>query len=166
MVSCRDCPSYLASAETVYDHLLPAETTVHEKWLSAEIVRHIWLPPRLFVISCFLSRLPSTKYGFLQRLSVISCLLRDYRPRKMAFCRDCPSYLASTETVRDLLLPAETTVHEIWLPAEIVRVFRHPAETLGRMQIHTTSLCRKLFPKHNSLGKKQEIADSLGGSKI
>ena len=27
-----------------------------------------------------------------------------------ASCRDCPSYLASAETVRDLLLPAETIV--------------------------------------------------------
>ena len=97
MVSCRECLSYLASAETVRDHLLPAETTVHEiwlpaeivrdllppaettvheKWLSAEIVRHIWLPPRLFVIICFLPILPSTKYGFLQRLC------------DSAFCRD------------------------------------------------------------------------------
>ena len=39
-----------------------------------------------------------------------------------ASCRDCPSYLASAETVRDLLLPAEKTVHEKWLPAETVRV--------------------------------------------
>ena len=29
-----------------------------------------------------------------------------------ASCRDCPSYFASAETVRDLLIPAETTVHE------------------------------------------------------
>ena len=36
--SCRDCPSYLASPVTVPDLLLPAETTVHEKWLSAETV--------------------------------------------------------------------------------------------------------------------------------
>ena len=27
-----------------------------------------------------------------------------------ASCRDCPSYLTSAETVRDLLLPAETVV--------------------------------------------------------
>ena len=39
-------------------------------------------------------------------------------PLIFASCRDCPSYLASAETVRDLLLPAETTVHEKWLPAE------------------------------------------------
>ena len=41
-----------------------------------------------------------------------------------------------------------------------------PAETLGRKQNHTDSLCRKLFTKHNSLGRKQEIPDSLGGSQI
>ena len=47
-----------------------------------------------------------------------------------ASCRDCPSYLASAETVHDLLLPAETTIHEKWLPAETVRVILLPAETL------------------------------------
>ena len=31
-------------------------------------------------------------------------------PPIFASCRDCPSYLASAETVRDLLLPAETVV--------------------------------------------------------
>ena len=40
------------------------------------------------------------------------------------------------------------------------------AEILGRKINHTDSLCRKLFSKHNSLGKKQEIADNLGGSHI
>ena len=70
------------------------------------------------------------------------------------------------QTVRDLLLPAETTVHEKWFPAEIVHVILLPAETLCRKLNHTDSLCRKLFPEHNSLGMKQEIADSLGGSQI
>ena len=31
-------------------------------------------------------------------------------PLIFAFCRDCLSYLASAETVRDLLLPVETVV--------------------------------------------------------
>ena len=31
-------------------------------------------------------------------------------PLIFASCRDCPSYLASAETVRNLLLPAETVV--------------------------------------------------------
>ena len=30
---------YLASAETVRDHLLPVETSVHDEWLPAESVR-------------------------------------------------------------------------------------------------------------------------------
>ena len=85
-------------------------------------------------------------------------------PLIFASCRDCPSYLASAKTVRDLLPPAKTNVHEKWLPAETVRVILIPAETLGRKQNHTDSLCRKLFTKHNSLCRKQEIADSLGGS--
>ena len=73
--------------------------------------------------------------------------------------RDCPSYFASAENVCDLLLPAVTTVHVKWLPAETVCVILRPAETLGRKQNHRDSLCRKLFTKHNSLGRKQEIAD-------
>ena len=89
-----------------------------------------------------------------------------HSPLIFASCRDCPSYLASAKTVRDLLLPAETTVHEKWLPIETVRVILLPAETLGRKLNHTDSLCRKLFPQHNSLDRKQEIADSLGGSQI
>ena len=39
--SCRDCPSYLASAETSSDFLLPIEIVVHDKWLPAETVRLI-----------------------------------------------------------------------------------------------------------------------------
>ena len=34
-------------------------------------------------------------------------------------------------TIRDLLLPAETTIHEKWLLAETVCVILLPAETLG-----------------------------------
>ena len=83
-------------------------------------------------------------------------------PLIFASCRDCLSYLASSETVRDLLLPAEITVHEKWLPAETVHVIQLPTESLSRKQDHTDSLCRKLFIKHTSLGRKQEITDSLG----
>ena len=84
-------------------------------------------------------------------------------PLILASCRDCASYLASAETVHDLLLPAETTVHEKWLPAETVRVILLPAETLGRKLNHMDSFYRKLF---TSLGRKQEIVDSLSGSQI
>ena len=35
--SCREYPSYLASAETVHDLLLPVETVVHGKWLLVEM---------------------------------------------------------------------------------------------------------------------------------
>ena len=61
-------------------------------------------------------------------------------------CRDCPSYLASAETVRDLLLPAKTTVHEKWLPAETVRVILLPAETVGRKLNHTEVSAGSYFP--------------------
>ena len=83
-----------------------------------------------------------------------------------ASCRDCPSYLASAETVCDLLLPAETTIYEKWLSAETVCVILLPAKSLSRKLNHTKRLCRKLFTKHNSLGKKQEIAYSLNRSQI
>ena len=42
--SCRDCPSYLVSAETVWDLLLLAETAVPDKRLSAETI-HVSLLP-------------------------------------------------------------------------------------------------------------------------
>ena len=57
-------------------------------------------------------------------------------PLIFASCRDCPSYLASAETVRDLLLPVETTVHETWLRAETVRVILFLAESLDRKLNH------------------------------
>ena len=71
-----------------------------------------------------------------------------------------PWSLASAETVPDLLLPAETTIHEKWLPPETVPVILLPSETLSRKLNHTDSLCRKLVTKHNSLGRKQEITVS------
>ena len=72
-----------------------------------------------------------------------------------ASCRDCLSYLASAETVLDLLLPAETTVHKNWLPAETVHVILLPAETLSRD-------CRQSRQKPNmmeSLCRKRKLAD-------
>ena len=39
-------------------------------------------------------------------------------------------------------------------------------ESLGRKQNYTDSLCRKPFFLDGNLGRKQEIADSLGGSQI
>ena len=71
-------------------------------------------------------------------------------------CRDCPSYLASAETVRDFMLPADT----------VVLGKKLPAETLGRKQNHTDSLCRKPLFVDGIVGRKQEITDSLGGSQI
>ena len=72
----------------------------------------------------------------------------------------------SAETVREFLLPAETSVHDNWLPAKTVRVNLLPAKRLDRKQNHADSLCRKPFIMYRSLGRKQELADSLGGSQI
>ena len=76
----------------------------------------------------------SANFPFLQRLSVI---------------------LVSAETVRDLLLPAETTVHKKELPAETVRVILLLAKTHSRKLNHTDSLCRKLFTTTVSAGSKR-----------
>ena len=75
-------------------------------------------------------------------------------------CRDCLSYLASAETVRDLLLPAETTIHEKWLPAETVCVILFPAKTLSRKLNQKDSLCMKLFTKHKSLQEARDRGQS------
>ena len=80
----------------------------------------------------------SANFRFLQRLAVI-----------FGFRRDCPRSPASCRDYR----PRK------WLPAETVRVILLPAEPLGRKLNHTDSLCRKIFTNHNSLGRKQEIAD-------
>ena len=76
-------------------------------------------------------------------------------PPIFASCRDCPSYLAFAETVRDLLLPAESFIHDKLLPVETARVILLPAETLGRKQNHANCLCNKPFFADSSFGRKQ-----------
>lgn len=49
------------------------------------------------------------------------------------------SYLASTETVRDLLVPTGITVIEKWLPAETVSVTLLPTESISRKQNNAVS---------------------------
>ena len=151
--SCRDCPSHLAFAKTVCYLLLPAKTTFHEKWLPAETVCHIWLLLRLSVISCFLPRLPSTKNGFLQRLSVIfgfcwDCLwslasCRDYLPRKMASCRDC---LCDSASCRDSQQEAKShgqSLQEAILPSTTVSAGSKRSGKSQRKPNMTDSLCGK-----------------------
>ena len=71
-------------------------------------------------------------------------------------CRDCPSYLASAETVPDLLLLADTTVHEKWLPAETVHVILLPAKTLSRKQNHAEVSAGNYLPSTTvSAGSKR-----------
>ena len=112
---------------------------------------------RLSVISCFLPRLPSTKNGLLQRLSVISGFLLRLPSTKNGFLQRL--------SVISCFLPRLPSTKK-WLPAETVRVILFPVETLCRKLNHTDSLRRKLFTKYNSLGRKQEITDSLDGSQI
>ena len=49
---------------------IPRYKRVPQFSFPAETVRHIWLPPRLSAISCFLPRLLCSGNSFLQRLSV------------------------------------------------------------------------------------------------
>ena len=88
----------------------------------------------------------SANLRFLQRLSVIfgfhrdcpwpPASCRDYRPRKMASCRDCPCDSASCRDSRQ------------------------------EAKSHGQSLQEAIISKHNRSSRKQEIADSLGGSQI
>ena len=134
-VSCRDCPSYLASAETVRDLLLPTETTVHEKWLPAETVRVFLLPTETTV---------HEKNGFLQRLSVCFCFLpRLPSTKKMASCRDCPCVSASCRNSRQ-----EAKSHGQSLQEAIYQAKQSRQEAIDRGQFRrkpnmTDSLCRK-----------------------
>ena len=91
-----------------------------------------------------------------------------------ASCRDCPSYLASAETIRDLLLPAETTVHEKRLPAETVHVILLPAETQKEAKSHGQSLQEAIYQVLQSLQeardrrqsrRKPNMTDSLCGKR-
>ena len=80
-------------------------------------------------------------------------------------CRDCPSYLVSAETVRDLLLPADTTVHEKWLPAETVHVTLLPAETVHVTLLPAETLGRTLITWIVSTGSYLLSTKVSAGSK-
>ena len=77
-------------------------------------------------------------------------------------CRDCLSYLASAVTVRDLLLPAETTVREKWLPAETVRVILLPAETRQEAKSHGHSLQVAIYQAQQSRQEARDHRQFLG----
>ena len=72
-----------------------------------------------------------------------------------ASCRDCPSYLASAKTIRDILLHAETTIHEIWFPAETVCVILLPAESQQEAKSHGQSLQEAIYQTQLSAGSKR-----------
>ena len=90
--------------------------------LPAETVRHIWLPPRLSVISRF---------------------LRDYRPQNMASCRDYPCDSASCQDSRQ-----EAKLHGQSLQEAIFQAQQSRQEARDRGQPRrkpnmTDSFCRK-----------------------
>ena len=69
--------------------------------------------------------------GYKKSLSVFTCY------------QNCLSYLASAETVHDLLLPAKTAGNDKRLPAGPVRMILLPADTLSRKHNHPDSLRSK-----------------------
>ena len=87
-------------------------------------------------------------------------------------CHDCPLYLASVETVCNVLLPARTAIHEngLLLTAETVSMIVFPVEILGRKQNRTDLaasclICTTVFAGSNN-GRQSELKpnpmDSLG----
>ena len=81
------------------------------------------------------SKMPEKKNNIKASLTVL-CIMTSFRGKRNDFYayyngeKKCPSFLASTETVRDFLLPAENIVHDKWLIAETLRV-RQEAESRG-----------------------------------
>ena len=75
--------------------------------------------------------------------------------------------LFPAETVCHIWLPlilSETVLHDKLLSAKSVRMILLPAKTLGRKHNHADSLAGSHFTPDSilySLGRKQEIADSL-----
>lgn len=82
-------------------------------------------------------------------------------PSIFTSCRDHPSYLASTKTVCNLLLPPVTAMHDKQLPAETACVVMLPAENLYRKQSHVDSLRGDGIVADSSLGRKHEFTDNL-----
>lgn len=95
---------------------------------------------------------------------VATALITGYKP-EFAFSRDCPLYLASMETVCNCLLPAESAVHNKWLPTETVSVSLLPAKSDKEAKVSQNSLDKKPFVRDGNLSRKHEIVDSLNGSK-
>ena len=72
------------------------------------------------------------------------------------FLQRLPSYLASAETVRDLLLPAETTVHDKWLPADCPCDSASCRESRQEAKSHGQSLQEAIYQAQQS---RQEARD-------
>ena len=79
------------------------------------------------------------------------------------------------ENLTSVYVYAQTSVVSCFLPrlstkerllAETVHMILLPAVSLSKKQNHSDSLCRKLFTTNTSLGRKQEIGDSLGGRQV
>ena len=87
----------------------------------------------------------SANFRFLQRLSVIFGFRRDC-PRSLASCRDCCTWKIAS--CRDYLCDSASC-----------RESRQEAESHGQSQ-------QVVIFVDGSLGRKQEITDSLGGSSL
>ena len=67
--------------------------------------------------------------------------------------------------MRNLLLTAETTVHEKWLPSETARVILLLAETRQEAKSLGQSLQEAIHQAQQSQ-QEAKVADSLGGSQV
>ena len=80
-----------------------------------------------------------------------------YSPPTLPPCQDCPLYLASVETVCNVLLSAGTAIREngLLLTAETVSVIVLPVESLGRKQNRTDLAASYLLCTTVVAGSKQ-----------
>ena len=150
---------------------LTGYTLVRSFPLSAETIRHIWLPPRLYCFSCFLSRLMFPA----ESVRVILLLAETTEHNKWLHAESVRVILlpaetaehnkwVSAESVRVILLPAETTEINEWLPAESVRVILLPVETAVHNKWLPAESVRVILLPAEILGRKYNRADSLGRS--
>ena len=81
-------------------------------------------------------------------------------PLIFASCRACLSYFASAETVRDLLLPAETIVHETWLSADCLCDSASCRDSQQEAKSHGQSLQKAIYRAQQSWQKARDPRQS------
>ena len=108
----------------------------------------------------------STSFCFLSRLSVM--LASKETVNNLFLLRDCFKWLTLLHSERPKLHGVLDVLSAKGLKASCqdLPMSLFPAETLVRKQNHTNNLGRKPVLADGSLGRKQELTDSLGVSQI